>query len=395
MNYAPDTDSRKTYPRLLLVDDDPGILAAVSRFLRRYGFDVTSAPNGFEGLRQIKENGAFHVIISDYRMPGMSGDQFLAQAADLAPESRRMVLSGYADTEQLLSAINTGKVHRYMTKPWESQELLSVIRELQDDYRQLQERRLREESLFSVNKNLEISLLQQSERLEAQSRSLQESNYRLRLLAAHSVQTREEERKSIARDVHDDLGQVLTAMNLQLAAMLQAPPDAELRPRVRHLRQQVEQAIGTVQRIISEMRPPLLDELGLEAALGELAQKVREQGGISCILSCGLGGESVPQSVATTLYRVTQEALTNVLRHAASTKVLITLRRYGGWCQLQVRDNGIGIRPEQAEAADSYGLQGMRERIALCSGSFSISPRAGGGTLVEAQIPDQPEELLQ
>ncbi len=378
-------------PRLLVVDDDDGVLAAVKRFLRRYRFEVKTAANGQAGVRELEQNGPFQLVIADYRMPGMSGSQFLKLVAERSPETRRMILSTYADSDQLLAAVNAGTVHRYLTKPWDSRELLVSIRQLLDEYRKLVGPVRGPTDEVPLPK--EPAVAQRTTPLEAQGRQLQESNHRLRLLAAHVEQVREEERRAIARDVHDDLGQTLTAMNLELAAMLRVEPGIDLRPRLQGLKEQVDLAIGTVQRIISDMRPPVLDELGLEAALSELVRRMQARGDFACVFSCALAEEPLPSSVATCLYRVTQEALTNVLRHAGASKVLVTLRRRSGWCQLQVRDNGRGVREDQIAAADSYGLMGMRERVAQCGGSFSISPRVGGGTIVEAELPESAEEV--
>ena len=384
-------DAKPARPRLLVVDDDHGRLAAVSRFLRRYRFEVKTAAGGPEGLRELEQNGPFQLVIADYRMPGMSGSQFLELVAERTPETRRMILADYADSDHLLAAVNAGTVHRYLIKPWDSRELLVTIRQLLDEYRRL----------VGPAKTPVDGLLVQTKpasapsttSLEAQGRQLQEANHRLRLLAAHVEQVREDERRAVARDVHDDLGQTLTAMNLELAAMLRVEPGTDLRPRLQGLKEQVDLAIGTVQRIISDMRPPVLDELGLEAALTELVRRMQARGDFACVLSCTLGDEPLSSSVATSLYRVTQEALTNVLRHAGASKVLVTLRRRSGWCQLQVRDNGRGVGEDQIAAADSYGLMGMRERVAQCGGSFSISPRMGGGTIVEAELPEYAGEV--
>ncbi len=382
-------------PRLLFVDDDPGVLAAVSRFFRRYRFEVRTALDGAAGLFEVQENGPFQVVVSDYRMPGMTGELFLARVAELAPDSRRMILSAYADSDLLLAAINAGQVHRYLTKPWDSQELLTIIRTLVEDYRQLAARESQVQVLADTNRQLEQNLQHNTTELAGQGRQLQESNRRLRLLSAHLETVRDEERRAVARDIHDDLGQTLTAMNLEIAAMLRAAGGIDLKPRLTELKQQVDLAIGTVQRIISAMRPQVLDELGLEAALEGLAQDVRERGNINCVLSVTMKGKPLSREVTTCLYRVAQESLTNVLRHAQAAKVLLTVRRRDGWCQLQIRDNGVGITDERASGADAFGLMGMRERVARCGGSFSISPRAGGGTLVEAQLPEFYEERTQ
>lgn len=202
----PDRECSSARPRILLVDDDEGIRVAVSRFLRRYRFDVSSAADGQSGLQLLEQDGPFQVVISDYRMPGMTGSQFLSKVAALYPATRRMILSGYADSSQLLATINNGNIHRYLTKPWESRELLSTIRELLDEYRMQNGRHEQLQQLTDANRRLEENLREYARRLEAQGRRVHETNHRLRLLAAHVDKVREEERRSIARDVHDDLG---------------------------------------------------------------------------------------------------------------------------------------------------------------------------------------------
>ncbi|ACD95280.1 response regulator [Trichlorobacter lovleyi] len=381
-----------TRPRLLFVDDDPGVLAAVTRFMRRYRFEVKTALHGQVGLQELQQNGPFHVVISDFRMPGMTGEMFLGKVAELAPNTRRMILSAYADSDLLLAAINAGRVHRYLTKPWDSQELLTIIRELIDEYQQVVLRNDQVQLLSDTNQQLETSLHQHTSEMEAQGRRLQESNRRLSLLSAHLEKVREDERRSIARDIHDDLGQTLTAMHLEITAMLHADNVIDLTPRLCDLKKQVDAAIGTVQRIISTMRPQVLEELGLEAALESLAQEVRKRTNITCVTSCTLAGEPISQEVASCLYRVAQESLTNVFRHSKATKVLLTVRRRDGWLQLQIRDNGVGVSEAQTAASNAFGVMGMRERVARCGGSFSISPRVGGGTIVEAQVPEKVEE---
>jgi len=383
-----------TTPRLLFVDDDPGVLSAVSRFLRRYRLEVITALDGPTGLLELQLNGPFQIVVSDYRMPGMTGDLFLAKVAELAPDTRRMILSAYTDSDLLLASINAGRVHRYMTKPWDSQEILTTIHELLEEYYRAADRHNQIQHLVDTNRQLEENLQSHTCELEAQRRLLLESNRRLRLLSAHLETAREEERRAIARDIHDDLGQTLTAMNLELAAINRADDSIDLKPRLLELRAHVDTSLSTVQRIISAMRPQVLDELGLEAALEGLAQMTRERGNIRCEVSNFLRGEPPSEKIATCLYRIAQESLTNVLRHASASKALVSLQRRDGWYLLQISDNGVGITDLRATAADSFGLMGMSERVTRFGGNFSLSPRTGGGTIVEAQLPEKYEETV-
>ena len=169
--------------------------------------------------------------------------------------------------------------------------------------------------------------------------------------------------------------------------MLKVADTEDLKPRLEYLKQVVEGTIGTVQRVVSAMRPQLLEELGLLAALEGLATQLKERAGVRTVFSSTVADDLVPDELAGCLYRVAQEAFTNILRHSGADKVLITLRQRNGWLQLQISDNGIGITDQQLAASDSFGLMGMSERVAQCGGSLSITARSGGGTVVEAHIP--------
>ena len=210
----------------------------------------------------------------------------------------------------------------------------------------------------------------------------------LRLLATRHQDVREEERTRIAREIHDSLGQALTALKLQLAAaQTEAGEAPALGARLRETAQMVDDLVKRVRRIASDLRPPILDHLGLPAALEWLAQDFARRTGIACTATQHPMNAGISDELATALFRIVQEALTNVSRHAQGTAVKLELGIEGDCVVLQITDNGRGITESVASGPGSLGILGMRERAAALGGVLEVVPRAEGGTRVAAWFP--------
>ncbi len=212
----------------------------------------------------------------------------------------------------------------------------------------------------------------------------------LRQLASQVIRAQEQERKRIARELHDDTAQVLFAQLLRLTA-LKASTSAEVRDTAESLEEMTVDAIESVRRMAVELRPPALDDLGLLAALGDLAQRFGDQRGVDVDYQARGSRGRLPAEVELVLYRVAQEAMTNIAKHAGASKVWIDLDRGSEDVTLSVRDDGRGFEPAIARASDDKGLGlglfGMEERVALLGGSFNVWPRQGGGTEIFAFLP--------
>lgn len=232
------------------------------------------------------------------------------------------------------------------------------------------------------------SMMDVSDRKRAQEQ-LQASRAALRLLAARQHDVREHERTRIAREIHDSLGQALTALKLQLAAAQTAagPAAPSLRERLSETALMVDDLVKNVRRIATELRPPILDQLGLPAALEWMAQDFTRRTGIACEPTILPTEEAISQELATALFRIAQEALTNVSRHAAATRVQIELGLKSGCVTLEVLDDGQGITEAAATGPGSLGILGMRERAAALGGVLEVAPRSNGGTRVAAWFP--------
>jgi signal transduction histidine kinase len=207
----------------------------------------------------------------------------------------------------------------------------------------------------------------------------------------HSV--REEERRRIAIEIHDRLGQALTGIKLDLSWLERRLPsdDAALHQRAHGTLGHIDAAIESVKRIGAELRPAVLDTLGLMAAIEWQADEFTQRTGISCHLDLPAKPPAVDDARSTALFRVFQEALTNVARHAAAHRVDIRLASEDGHLVLEIADDGKGLGDRQVTGPRSLGIAGMRERLGAYGGRMRIASRQPCGTVLEARLPFEAE----
>ncbi|MHC4434072.1 MAG: sensor histidine kinase [Planctomycetota bacterium] len=223
-------------------------------------------------------------------------------------------------------------------------------------------------------------------------KELIQSRRRLRELASHLESAREMERTRIAREIHDELGQALTALKMELHWCLKRLPkdNKELLEKAKTLPELVDANVHLVQRISSELRPGLLDNLGLSAAVEWQAGQFQDRTGISCDIICEPNEIVLDHTRSTALFRIFQETLTNIIRHADATRVEIVLREKDGDVELMVSDNGKGITEKEIADPRSFGLMGINERVNSLGGSVAIS--GSKGTTVRVSIPASSSE---
>ncbi|HEX2506423.1 MAG TPA: GAF domain-containing protein [Gaiellaceae bacterium] len=203
-----------------------------------------------------------------------------------------------------------------------------------------------------------------------------------------AVEAQEAERRRLAMELHDETGQDLTSILLGLKALEEAKSEEAQAVALAHVRELVVGAIHDVRRLAVELRPKALDDFGLAPALERLAETFSEKTGIDVSFETDLPGHRLRSEVETALYRIVQEALTNVLKHAQAEKVEVVVERRNGNVQALVRDDGVGFRPEEVRE-DALGLSGVRERIALLNGRFHVDTGAGGaGTVLTVEVPE-------
>ena len=217
---------------------------------------------------------------------------------------------------------------------------------------------------------------------------LEASRQQLRALASRLQKVREEERTEVAREIHDELGQALTGLKLDIAWMKnRLPRDHEMMAQCLSMMTRIDQTSNAVRRIATALRPSVLDQLGLAAALEWQGNEFGARTGIQVEMEVSTDGSPVPEDLGSSTFRILQESLTNVTRHAKATRVTIRLEQTPTQLTLEVSDNGVGAPPECLDGTTSLGVVGMRERALACGGQFSISGRANGGTTVLLRVP--------
>jgi signal transduction histidine kinase len=232
------------------------------------------------------------------------------------------------------------------------------------------------------------------EALAQTQRDLEEKEDLRRELLRHTVIAQEEERARIARELHDETAQFLTALTLNLATLRSALPKgarlSELLDRLQSLSQQMSQGIS---RMVRDLRPAQLDDLGLEPALAYLVDDERRRSGLEISMEVGGSRRRLDPLVETVLFRVAQEALTNVIRHAHADKALLQLEFHPAEAVLRVQDWGVGFdKGEELKPPRGWGIAGMRERVESVGGELRLESALGRGTLVEAAIPFSNED---
>jgi PAS domain S-box-containing protein len=218
--------------------------------------------------------------------------------------------------------------------------------------------------------------------------SLKESQRELRELSARVLEAREEEKAHIARELHDELGQLLTALKMDLGWVRERlPADSELAPRVAEMGTLLDRTVGATRRISADLRPLMLDDLGLADAAAWLIDDFAKRSGVTCKVDIAEELPDLSKAVATAVYRAVQESLTNIARHAGARSAWVVLAVEDDALYVEVEDDGRGIAPEDLAKARSVGLKGMRERIAFLGGTFEIARAPRGGTRLRLRVP--------
>jgi signal transduction histidine kinase len=349
---APETPVRA---KILVVDDEPKSLYALQELLSPLGQELMIAHSGEEALKLALRND-FAVILLDVRMPGIDGFETarMIRGRERSRQTPVIFLTAQADEmNSMFRGYQVGAVD-YLMKPVVPEVLKSKV------------------SVF-------VELHMKSERLR-------ESEDKLRRLAAHLISVREEERAHIAREIHDELGQVLTGIKMEVGWLQKRLKEPMLLEKCDSMARLIDSTVQTVRKIATGLRPEMLDDMGLIAAVAWQAKEFQKRTGIRCRTK--LPPESkIDLGISTTAFRIFQEILTNVARHSRATRVDIELDLTPEALRLEVVDNGVGIPSSDLNGRKSLGLLGMRERALLFGGEVSIMGTPGQGTRVSVSIP--------
>lgn len=217
-------------------------------------------------------------------------------------------------------------------------------------------------------------------------RKLHRSLEQLHQLSQHIDTVRENERLTIARELHDDLGQALTAVKIDLGIIKREIPDEKVISKINKISELVRDTIITVQRLTAQLRPQIIDDLGLKAAIEWYTKEFAQRNGIEIFLHFD-SGIQISSNASLSVFRIMQESLTNISRYARASRIEIRLSRTGDNVNFTVYDNGIGITESQIKSKKSFGLIGMKERSASLGGTFQVSRGQENGTVIKVSFP--------
>ena len=361
-----------TTGHVLIVDDDVQLAEMLRMILMHRGYQTTVALSGRQVLEIVKQTAPgdtppVDLILLDIRMPEVGGIDVCRHVR--AQPGWRMVpivmLTALHALQDRLAAFEAG-ANDYVTKPFQQTELLARV-----------------EAFVS----LRIAQLRQ-----------QEAEQQVRQLAARLVEAQEEERQRLARELHDEVGQMLTGVKLNLAMLKDSLPEdaAEAQELIAETRSLVDTTMTGVRRLATAIRPAALDDLGLIPALRSHIAHFAERTGLEVTANLDAGGQRLLRPIETALYRIIQEATTNIIRHAGAQRVQLVLRIEDGTVYGCVADDGQGFDPEtrlpEAWREGHIGLLGIQERVASLHGRLEIRSAPGQGTKLEIWLPLGREE---
>ena len=347
------TDSTAT---ILIIDDEIHNRKLFEVFLRYKGYTTLSAANGEQALAAIAQCVP-DLILLDIMMPGMDGYQLavILKANPTTSSIPIIMVTAQIDRNIRLAGLDAG-VEEFLTKPVDQAELWLRVR-----------------NLLRLKK------------------ALQQSKKSLQQLLAHQDQTKEEERKRIAREIHDDLGQNLLALRIDISMLHARTAHGHrlLHRGVSVALDNIDATIKSVRTLINDLRPFEL-ELGLQAAVAWQLKKFERVSGLACRfdIDAPLANNVQLNDLQTlTIFRILQESLSNIERHSCATRVDVKLKLSARGWSMHVKDDGIGIDADAVKKTNSFGIVGIKERVSSLGGEFAINGSSGQGTLLSVFIP--------
>jgi signal transduction histidine kinase len=355
--------------KLLLLEDDPSDAELIQTLLKRSGmkFSAKVASDEKEFLKALGDNNGFDAVLADNALPQYSSMEALRLLKQTNPFVAFILVTGTVSEEFAVHTIHLGA----------------------DDY-------ILKTNLTrlpaAINKAVENKMMQK-EKYKSE-KEMQELNEQLRNLAAHLQNVREEEQTRIAREIHDELGQMLTTikMDISRADNRLGRSITEVKGYLSQAVVQVDKMVTAVRRIASELRPSILDDLGLVSALEWQIGEFKRHNTIEFHFTAEVPDDDLvhldfEKDIAIGLYRIFQEALTNIAKHSDASKVTANIGRYHDQLILMIYDNGKGFDTENTKDKKSFGLVGMKERALMMKGEFIAESTAGKGTTITVAVP--------
>ena len=340
---------------VLIVDDDLTARETLCAMLEGEHYDLQLAKDGTQALQMLEQIQP-DLILLDVMMPGMDGYEVcrrIRSTPELA-EVPIILLTALDDRASLVRGIESG-ADDFLSKPADRRELTARVR-----------------TITRLNRY----------------RTLVEQRENIRQMAEHTVAAQEEERQRISRELHDDLGQALTTHLLALRNLQEdlSLPSESMFERLQSLHDQSYEILVKIRRLARDLRPPVLDALGLKVAMQTYCTEFTRRTHLPVIFEADSSLPQFPDIYNITLYRILQEALTNIVKHSQASQVWVDLSVEDEMVNLTVQDNGIGFSEEKT-LSNGIGLTGLRERITIAGGTLNINSMPRHGTILSAQFP--------
>lgn len=362
---------------ILLVDDEAANVKLLARALGPCGYYSLVSTTDSRTVFELCQRQGFDLIILDLHMPHLDGFQVMRRLRELNEECCPpiLVVTAKHDQEHRVRALREGAAD-YVTKPF-------LLDELQARVRNLVKGRLYQKRMQELNRSLEAGVRERTEEL-FRSRQM------IRELAAHREKIREAERTRIAREIHDEFGQYLTALRMDTAMLniRYGSDNPELQQHLASMKQTIDTSIGVVRNLAAALRPGALD-MGLVSAAEWLLTGFEERTGIHFQLHAPREDLGLDDERATAAFRILQEALTNITRYARASEVDVVIELADEALVMVVRDDGVGFDAAEVRECKTFGLLGIRERALMFGGESRIDSECGTGTILRIRIPLQ------
>lgn len=352
--------------RVLLVEDCYDDALLVTAELSDYYAPTVERVLGREAMRRALHDQEWDVVISDHNLPGFSAIEALLVLLESHRDIPFIIVSGAIGEDLAVEAMKAG-AHDFIMKD----SLSKLVPAVRHAVHAAEDRRRHREAQNEVR----------------------ESRERLRQLASHLETVREEERSRLAREIHDELGGILTALKMDISWLKRRAEarDERLGAKLASMTELTDGAIKTMRRIITDLRPSILDDLGLIPAIEWQLTEFQKRTGIQGELVLGhdpdVTGANFGQAQSVATFRIFQESLTNIARHAQAQRVVVGAHLEDGALVLEVADDGRGIDETHLRKQGSYGVLGMRERARDLGGDLTITGAPGRGTAVQLRLP--------
>jgi signal transduction histidine kinase len=373
----------KQLPNILIVDDSEDNLLLLTAILKEFKINLIQAFSGIDALE--KTNGMkLALAIVDVQMPEMNGLELSIKLNEERSEEKVPVIfltAKYASELDIFKGYDTGAVD-FIQKPIANYILQSKIKIFIDLYYQKQTILMNTELLIKTADKL----TQVNTTLEMKEVALKKALEQQHQLAHYTQKALENERKSISRELHDELGQALTSVKIDLGLVKQNYSNPNSLVKLDKVITLIGETIKTVRRLTSQLRPEILDDIGFDAAIEWYTGEFAKRNGIEVFLDMDPEIE-LSADASLIIYRIVQESLNNISKHAKATQVQIGMGIIGESILFMISDNGIGINDSEMLKKKSFGILGMKERAFSLGGTFEIFRQKEGGTLIKLIIP--------